>query len=212
MLDQLKLYSVDQSGATLKPTRQKLRGQYSPDMPAVAQPSLSPASADAETDEAADIPSDELDLLILTIGPQSFGIPAGAAQAVTGTTMLVPAAGAPRAIAGLLTVEDRAMTAIDGRALLGLPRFQAPERAGSVAIEHRDGPIALLVDEVDSYQLRCLQRQIGPLPHALAALWHGIAVGLVRAGDDLIVVLDPERIARAASQPTVSARSTADAA
>jgi chemotaxis signal transduction protein len=183
----------------------------SPDTPASAKRSLSSAPADAEDD----LPSDELELLVVTIGPQSFGIPADAARAVAGATRLVPVTGAQPTIAGMLLLEDRSIAAIDGHALLGLPRFQAPEQAKPVAIGRPDSPTALLVDAVDPYRLRCLRREIGCLPPALATLWRGIAVGLVRGGSELIVIVDPERITRAANYPiapTLSAEAASDAA
>jgi chemotaxis signal transduction protein len=213
MLDLLKLYNVGRNDAIPKPVRSKHLCLASSDRSDEAEPPLPLAPAEIEADDADDVPSDELELLILTIGPQLFGIPADAAHAVAGASRLVAVAGALPGMAGMPIAEDQAMTAIDGRALLGLPGFPVPAQAKSAGIGGCwDGTFALVVDAVDPYRLRCLRREIRVLPPALVTLWDGIAVGLVRAADDLIVVLDPARLARAASQPLVPALSAADAA
>jgi purine-binding chemotaxis protein CheW len=133
--------------------------------------------------------------LTLTLANQVCGMPVLAVRDVLGHHTLTRIPLAPPEIAGSLNLRGRIVTAIDLRQRLGLPARQpaAGERRMSVVVE-RDGELySLLADAVG---------EVVPLPAAdrlsnpptLDPVWRSVGAGVHRLGEQLVVLLDVERV------------------
>jgi purine-binding chemotaxis protein CheW len=88
------------------------------------------------------------DVVTIRIGSQDFGFPVMQVRDVLGHQRLTPVPLAPHAIAGMLNLRGRIVTAIDLRTRLGLPRRAAGSEATHVVVESGSELYALVVDSV----------------------------------------------------------------
>ena len=85
------------------------------------------------------------------------------------------------------------MTAIDVRKRLGLPERPEDESPMSVVVEHDGEPYSLVIDtvgEVLSVPADRLERN----PPTLDARWRAVSDGIFRLDDQLLVVLEVDRL------------------
>ncbi len=141
----------------------------------------------------AELPAGDLEFVTVTIAGLLFGIPVPAVRDVLAPQPIAPIPLAPAWVAGALNLRGRIVTALDIRALLGLPRRADPLSALSVVVEAPGDFYALSVDEVGDV-LRCAVADIRPNPPNLGALWCSVSAGVIRLDQRLLVVLDVHRL------------------
>jgi purine-binding chemotaxis protein CheW len=133
--------------------------------------------------------------LTLTVAGQLCGMPVLAVRDVLGDHTLARIPLAPPEIAGSLNLRGRIVTAIDLRQRLGLPprSAEAGTKRMSVVVE-RDGELySLLADSVG---------EVVPMPAAdraanpptLDPVWRAVGLGVHRLDEQLVVLLDVERV------------------
>lgn len=138
-----------------------------------------------------------LDYVTITLGEQLLGLPIHRVQDVFITNRITRVPRAPAEIVGLLNLRGRTVTAICLTRRLG--RASARQRdAGdsdmvAIGIDHHGEAYALIVDTVGEV-LRLDRSTLEPPPINLGRSWAGLAVGVHRLSDRLLVVLDVDAI------------------
>ncbi len=96
-------------------------------------------------------------------------------------------------IAGSLNLRGRIVTAIDLRRRLNLPPRPPSEHGMSVVVERSGELYSLVVDAVREV-LDLENSRLEASPPTLAAVWRNNSAGICRLDDELLVILDPERV------------------
>jgi purine-binding chemotaxis protein CheW len=138
--------------------------------------------------------SDEIvEYVTVTIGEQLFGLPIAQVQDVflPGNLTRVPLA--PAEIAGVLNLRGRIVTTIDMRCALGLETRQEGAEAIAIGIERDNESYGLVVDSVGEV-LRLDQNSRQAIPGNLDNRLARVAAGIHRLDEQLLVVLDVERL------------------
>jgi purine-binding chemotaxis protein CheW len=135
----------------------------------------------------------EGDLVTLIVGGQLFGIPVLQVRDVLGAQRLTRIPLAPAEIAGSLNLRGRIVTAIDLRVRLGLAQTAEQDERMSVVVEHSGELYSLLVDTVGEVltvdPARCEQN-----PGTLDSFWRDVSAGICKLDNNLLVVLDVDRL------------------
>jgi len=131
-------------------------------------------------------------LLVVYLAGTRIALPARDIEAVVELDGLAPVPGAPPHIAGLSALRSRVLTVIDSRASLGLAAA-APEGASeAIVVSSGNHTYALLVDEIEDVV------ETGGEPAPIQAPpgpgWARVASGMVEAGGDLLLLVDPHQL------------------
>jgi purine-binding chemotaxis protein CheW len=134
------------------------------------------------------------DVVAIRLGNQDFGVPVMQVRDVLCRQQLTPVPLAPRAIAGLLNLRGRIVTAIDLRPRLGLPaQALANDASHIVVVENGGGLYALIVDGVGDV-LPIDEQRLEAVPLALDPQWRAVADAVYPTETGLIVLLDIARL------------------
>jgi chemotaxis signal transduction protein/truncated hemoglobin YjbI len=138
-------------------------------------------------------PVDTEKLVTFKIDNQSFGIPILQVQDIVEPRMITPVPLAPSAIAGVMNLRGRIVTVINLRRCLGLGDKPESERKMSITVEYKGDLYTLLVDEIgDVCDLP--RRDFENPPTTLSDSLRQICTGIFRLENDLLVVLDVNRV------------------
>jgi purine-binding chemotaxis protein CheW len=132
-------------------------------------------------------------LLIARLAGRRVAFPASEVEGVVELEGLTPAPRAAAHVAGLSALRSRVLTVIDGPAALGLGRTDIADTVGDAIVVPSGGhPYALLVDEVEDV----LEAAGPPAPPRapIGAGWDRVAIGMVEAEGDLLLLVDPHLI------------------
>jgi purine-binding chemotaxis protein CheW len=140
------------------------------------------------------------DFVTIRIGVQEFGVPVMQVRDVLRRQHLTPVPLALRAIAGLLNLRGRIVTAIDLRERLGLPPLSADAETANIVVEQDGEPYALVVDNVGDV-LQIDERQFEAVPSMLDPRWRAVASAVYPTEAGLIVLLDIARLLDIVPQP-----------
>jgi purine-binding chemotaxis protein CheW len=133
------------------------------------------------------------DFVAIQVGKQDFAVPVMQVRDVLRQQHLTPVPLAPRAVAGLLNLRGRIVTAIDLRIRLGLPPQAAGGDVAHVVVENGSELYALVVDSVGDV-LPIDERQLEAVPSVLDQQWRAIASAVYPTGAGLVVLLDISRL------------------
>jgi purine-binding chemotaxis protein CheW len=129
----------------------------------------------------------------IVIADQLFGIPVLVVHDVLGPQRITRIPLAPPEVAGSLNLRGRIVTAIDVRLCLGLDKRPDDMRGMSVVVEHGSEFYSLIVDnvgEVLTLPAASMERN----PATLDPRWREISNGIYRLDEQLLVVLDANRL------------------
>ena len=131
-------------------------------------------------------------LLIVRIGGRRVALPASEVEAVVELEGITPVPGAVPHLAGLSALRSRVLTVIDSRASLGLPSHGAAEINEAIVVPSGGHTYALLVELVeDVVEAASLPVPVrAPPGHG----WDRVVTGMVEAGDDLLLMINPHGI------------------
>jgi purine-binding chemotaxis protein CheW len=130
----------------------------------------------------------------LRLANQLLGIPVLRVHDVLRPQAITPTPLAPAWVAGVLNLRGRIVTAINLRARLGLPARSDNEGRGmSIVVEYRGEPYSLLIDRVGEV-LTLDEAEMERNPVTLDNVFRQISTGIFRLENELMVVLDVERI------------------
>jgi purine-binding chemotaxis protein CheW len=129
----------------------------------------------------------------ITIDGQMFGIPVLIVHDVLGPQRITRIPLAPAEVAGSLNLRGRIVTAIDVRLRLGLPKRPVNMDGMSVVVEHSGEFYSLMVDGVGEV-LTLSSAEFERNPATLDPRWRDISLGIYRLQDQLLVILDVNRL------------------
>ena len=134
------------------------------------------------------LPQLEDRIFTVMVAGERFGIPVACVHTVFRIEALTPVPLAPPAIAGLVNLRGRIVTAVSLRSRLGLPRSAGLDGL-AIGIEHRGEALALVVDEAGDVVTMLDAVRIDPprhMPQARARLTQAI----FRTHEGLLSILD----------------------
>jgi purine-binding chemotaxis protein CheW len=146
---------------------------------------------------------DEAEYVTVTIGGQLFGLPIERVQDVFMPGKLTPVPLAPEEIAGVLNLRGRIVTGIDMRCRLGMPRRTEGEPM-AVGIDCDGESYGLIIDAVGEV-LRLREDGREPVPVNLDSRLAQVSAGVHRLEDQLLVILDVERLLNTKSNTKAAA-------
>jgi purine-binding chemotaxis protein CheW len=120
---------------------------------------------------------------------QWLGVPVVLIQEVLSGQTICPVPLSPPEVQGFLNLRGQIVTALDLRAVLGLPPRAAATSFMNVVVQHEDELYSLIVDEVGDV-LDVGADEVQPPPRTLDAVWRSCSQGVVRMESGLLVVLD----------------------
>lgn len=136
----------------------------------------------------------------VSLAGQDFCVPAAQVRDVLRAQPLTPVPRAPHAVAGLLNLRGRVVTAVDMRARIGLPPRAPREAAANVVVEHEGELYALIVDaagEVCPLDEGAAER----VPATLDPLWREVAAAIHLGDSRPLIILDIARALDLGSRP-----------
>ena len=141
-----------------------------------------------------------LDYVTLTIADQLFGLPIDRVHDVFNTRRLTRVPGAPAEIVGLLNLRGRVVTALCLRSRLGQEVFpfrdgESERELTAVGVDYDGESYALIVDRIGEV-MRLQASGFEAPPINLDRRWAGVAAGIHRLDDRLLVVLDLDAVLR----------------
>ena len=133
-------------------------------------------------------------VLTLTVAGQLCGVPVLAVRDILAAQAITRVPLAPPEVAGSLNLRGRIVTAIDLRRRLGLgPRPAGSAPPMSVVVELGGELYSLLSDSVGEVVGLPAEGFAGN-PPTLEPLWRDVSRGVHRQGEQLLIMLDVERI------------------
>ena len=133
------------------------------------------------------------DYVTIRIGAQEFGVPVLQVRDVLRRQHVTPVPMAPRAIAGLLNLRGRIVTAIDVRKRLCVSPLADDGEAVNIVVEQDAELYALIVDSVGDV-LQVDERHVESVPSVLDPQWRAIASAVYPTDAGLVVLLDIARL------------------
>jgi len=130
------------------------------------------------------------------VGDQLFGVALSEVRDVFVPKGICRVPMAPPAIAGLLSLRGRVVTAIDLRRRLGLPPREADAPSVAIGIERGQEVYGLIADRIGNV-LRPAAESFEANPINLDAGWAGVCAGMHRLEEGVMVVLDVESLLNA---------------
>ena len=131
--------------------------------------------------------------LTIFLGKKVFGIPILQVQDVLASQKLTRIPLAPKAIAGVLNLRGRIVTAINLRVRLEEEVFSGPALEMSVVVEHGGALFSLIVDNVGEV-LTLSDESMEDLPVTLDKFWRDIANGVYQLDGRIMIILDIDKV------------------
>lgn len=130
-------------------------------------------------------------VLIARVGTERFGFPIGAIRELLDAPAVLPAAMAPRGLAGHLDVEGRPVPLLEPEAVLGVARGSGAQAQAGVALLLSALPAALWLDDAeDLWEVE--DTELRPAPVGADA--RGAIGGLVQRGRDVVALVDVDAL------------------
>lgn len=133
------------------------------------------------------------DFVAIRVGSQDFGVPVMQVRDVLRRQQLTPVPLAPRAIAGLINLRGRIVTAIDLRMRLGLPPDVAVSDVTYIVVENDSELYALVVEGVGDVLL-IDERRLETVPLGHHPQWRALASAIYPAETGPVALLDIARL------------------
>ena len=124
---------------------------------------------------------------------QLLGIPVVLIQEVLMGEQILPVPLSPREVKGFLNLRGQIVTAVDLRALLGLPDRAQGDSFMNVVVAHGDELFSLLVDRVGDV-VEAGDSAFEPTPSTLDPIWKRCCSGVIRLERGLLVILDVDLV------------------
>ncbi len=133
------------------------------------------------------------DFVTIRLAGQLCGIPVLEVHDVLSEQSITAVPLAPPAVAGVLNLRGRIVTAINLRKRLGLAEQEADGENMSIVVEYQGEPYSLLIDSVGdvmSFPEDSFERN----PVTLESCWQDVSGGIFRLKGELMVILDVEKL------------------
>jgi len=134
------------------------------------------------------------EMIVVEVAGEHLGIPVGVVRHVLGPQTVYPVPLAHPAIAGVINMRGRIITAVDCAHRLGIARGEPATASSSVVVDWNGEPYALLVDRVDDI-LELTEPAVDPRELAsFVPSWHALARNLYSTRSGVLVELDIDRM------------------
>jgi purine-binding chemotaxis protein CheW len=135
----------------------------------------------------AEEPADTVELVVLTVGPERYGVDADQVREIRSLAELTPVPGTPPIWAGIVNVRGTLYPVLDLRRYLGLPGADAGDQARKVVLVSA-GTLAVGLMVEDASEVRpvvadAVRPPLGGASEAVTATVRGVT-------DDLLAILD----------------------
>ena len=131
-------------------------------------------------------------LLIVRLAGRRIALPASEVEGVVELEGITPAPRAAGHVAGLSALRSRVLTVIDGVASLEFGRGRIDGTIEAIVVPSGGHPYALIVEAVEDVVET--SRPPMPIKTPVGAGWDRVAIGMVEAGDDLLLLADPHAL------------------
>ena len=131
-------------------------------------------------------------LLIVRMAGRRVAIRAGEVEAVVELEGVTPVPRSAAHIAGLSALRSRVLTVIDSRVSLCLAPDASASLAEAIVVPSGGHTYALLVEQIED--VAEASGEPAPVQASPGPGWERIAVGMIDAGDDLLLLVDPHAI------------------
>jgi purine-binding chemotaxis protein CheW len=131
-------------------------------------------------------------LLIVRLAGRRVALPASEVEGVVELDGITLTPRAAVHVAGLSALRSRVLTVIDGLAALELGRSAAEGLLEAIVVPSGGHTYALLVDSVEDV-VETVRPPV-PIQAPVGLGWDRIAIGMVEAEDDLLLLVDPHLI------------------
>lgn len=133
------------------------------------------------------------DFVTVMLDGQILGIPVLAVHDVLNAQQITKIPQSQDWVAGVLNLRGKIVTAIDLRRRLGLPPREDGSKSMSVVVEHNEEPYSLQIDRVG--EVLSLEDQLFEKnPVTLDPRWREVSNGIYRLKDQLLPILDVDRL------------------
>ena len=131
-------------------------------------------------------------LLIVRLAGRRIALPAADVEAVVELEGLTPVPGTADHVAGLSALRSRVLTVIDSWSALGLEDQAAIGSTEAIVVPSGGHTYALLVEQVEDV----VESKEKPVPFKASPGpgWSRVSSGMVEAGDDLLLLVDPHAL------------------
>lgn len=143
--------------------------------------------------QGADVNLRDHGFVTFRLDAQWLGLPVVLIQEVLAGQAVSPVPLSPAQVEGFLNLRGQIVTAIDLRAVLGLPKRAEGTPFMNVVVKQEDEFFSLIVDEVGDV-LEVGEGAVEPTPKTLDPVWKNCSRGVVRMDGGLLVVLDVETL------------------
>jgi purine-binding chemotaxis protein CheW len=140
----------------------------------------------------------DIQYLTVSINNQTLGIPVRLVHDVLGPQRITRVPLAPPSVLGSLNLRGRIVTAVDLRRRLGFAS-QADGSRMCVVVEHGAELYSLAVDSVGDV-LSLSASALASTPITVAPVWREVSRGIYRLPNQLLVILDVDRLIQGLSQ------------
>jgi len=137
--------------------------------------------------------NDNRDFVTIRLSGQLCGIPVLDVHDVLSEQPITAVPLAPSAVAGVLNLRGRIVTAIDLRKRLGLPPQEPGSENMSIVVEYQDEPYSLLIDSIGDV-MSFPEDSFESNPVTLSQRWQEVSNGIFRLKGELLVILDVEKL------------------
>jgi len=137
--------------------------------------------------------SDSVEYVTVTISGQLFGMPISRVEDIFMPQSITSVPLSDPEVEGVLNLRGRIVTAINMRKYLGLPQREDGGQSMAVGVEYRDESYGLIIDGVGEV-LRLSGNTFEENPTNLDPCWSRISQGVHRLENELMLVLDIERV------------------
>ena len=131
-------------------------------------------------------------LLIVRLAGRRVALPATEVEGVVELDGITPTPQAAGHVAGLSALRSRVLTVIDVMAALEFGRAPVEGLLEAIVVPSGGHPYALLVDSIEDVIETA--RAPTPIRAPVGAGWDRVAIGMVEAGSDLLLLVDPHLI------------------
>ncbi len=142
--------------------------------------------------------ADDLHLVTFRVGTELFGVPISVVQEIVRVPAIARIPQAPDFVEGVINLRGRVITVIDmrkrlGQATLKVDDDSAARKARILVVEAEGRLVGVIVDEVAEV-LRLADDQSEPAPPMVSGLSNEYIRGVGKLKDDLLILVDIEKI------------------
>lgn len=150
------------------------------------------AQALARPLEEAPTPTEVLDLLVVTLAGERYGIEAAHVLEVVPLRELTPLPGTPSFVLGVVNHRGRILSVLDLRRLFGIAGHELPEGRRVVVVDAGGMTFGIFVDALAG-TVRVGAHEVAPSPASLTCVRRAFIRGVT---GEMVAVLDLEALAR----------------